>query len=141
MTRANAPEASITPDIEADLNSQLVTIEELQIDRAYLTSHWVKQRTPGMTIVCKAWQVRNGQLFDKNASVLDWDSHLIRCPNGIILPFHQGAVVHFPKHECDACPLRSLCTTSKYSRSISIHPDESLLAELRERQTTATGRA
>jgi hypothetical protein len=141
VTRANAPEASVTPDIEEDLKSQQVTIEELQIDRAYLTSHWVKQRTPGMSIVCKAWKVRNGQLFEKNAFVLDWENYLIRCPNGVSLPFHEGAVVHFPKDKCDACPLRSQCTTSKHGRSISIHPDESLLAELRERQTTATGRA
>jgi hypothetical protein len=144
VTRANEPEASVTSYIEQDLNAQQQTIEdieELLIDRAYLTSHWVKQRTPGMTIVCKAWKVRNGQLFDKNAFVLDWDNHLIRCPNGVSLPFTEGTVVRFPKHECDTCPLRSQCTQSKHGRSISIHADESLLAELRERQTTESGRA
>lgn len=130
VTRANEPEASVTPDIEEDLKQQQATIEdieELQIDRAYLTSHWVKQRTPGMTIVCKAWKVRNGQLFDKNAFVIDWDNHLIRCPNSISLPFTQGSVVRFPKHECSCCPLRSQCTQSKHGRSISIHPDERCL--------------
>jgi Transposase DDE domain/Transposase domain (DUF772) len=141
VTRANAPEASVTLDIEADLKQQQVTIKELHIDRAYLTSHLVKQRTSDMAIICKAWKVRNGKLFDKNAFVLDWETHLIRCPNGVSLPFHEGGIVHFPKHECDACPIRSQCTTSKNSRSISIHPDESLLVELRERQTTVAGRA
>ena len=144
VTRANEPEASVTPDIESDLKQQQATIEdieELQIDRAYLTSHWVKQRTPGMNIICKAWKVRNGQLFDKNAFVLDWDNHLIRCPNSISLPFTEGSVVRFPQHECSCCPLRSQCTQSKHGRSISIHPDESLFAELRERQTTESGRA
>jgi len=141
---ANAPEASVTPDIESDLKAQQQTIadiEELLIDRAYLTSHLVKQRPPGMTIVCKAWRVRNGELFDKNALILDWENHLISCPNGVSLPFTEGAVIHFPKHECDTCPIRSQCTTSKHRRSISIHPDESLLAELRDRQTTTAGRA
>ncbi len=66
---------------------------------------------------------------------------MVRCPNGVSLPFTQGTVVRFPKHECDTCPLRSQCTESKHGRSISIHPDESLLAELRERQTTESGRA
>ncbi|KST66030.1 IS1182 family transposase [Mastigocoleus testarum] len=141
VTPANAPEASVTPDIEEDLNSQQVIIQELQIDRAYLTSHWVKQRTPTMTIICKPWKVRNGHFFDKNAFVLDWEQHLIRCPNGVSLPFTEGSVVRFPKHECDSCPKRSQCTQSKHGRSISIHPDESLLAELRERQTSNTGRA
>ena len=35
----------------------------------------------------------------------------------------------------------SRCTTSATGRSISIHPDEALLAELREYQTTPAGRA
>ncbi len=144
VTRANTPEASVTIDIESDLNAQQITlenIEELQIDRAYLVSNWVKERVPNMTIVCKAWKVRNGKFFDKNAFVLDWENYVIRCPNGVSLPFREGTVVHFPKQECQACPIRSQCTESKLGRSISIHPDESLLVELRERQTTQSGRA
>lgn len=43
--------------------------------------------------------------------------------------------------ERDACPIHSQCTTSKHCRSISIHPDESLFIELRERQTTIARRA
>jgi hypothetical protein len=104
-------------------------------------SHLVKQRAEDLTIVCKSWRVRNGQLFDKNAFVLDWANSRILCPNGVSLPFIQGQVVHFPKHECDVCPLRSQCTTSKNGRSVSIHADESLLQELRERQATPLGRA
>ena len=125
------------------MNAQQLTIEdikELHIDRAYLVSHWVKQRTPDMTIICKAWKVRNGKFFDKNAFVLDWEHHFIRCPNGVSLPFNEGTVVRFPKQKCQTCPLRSQCTQSKQGRSISIHPDESLLVELRERQTTRSGR-
>jgi len=141
ITSANAPEASVTLDIEEDLKQQQVTIQELHIDRAYLTSHFVKQRTPDLTVICKTWKVQNGQFFDKNSFVLDWDNSLIHCPNGISLPFHEGDVVRFPKHECLACPLRSQCTTSKNGRTISIHPDESLLVELRERQTSEAGRA
>lgn len=141
ITSANAPEASVTLDIEQDLKQQQVTIRELHIDRAYLTSHFVKQRTPDLTIICKPWKVRNGKLFDKNAFVLDWDNSLILCPNGISLPFHEGGIVHFPEDQCLACPLRSQCTTSKHGRTISIHPDESLLVELRQRQTTEVGRA
>lgn len=144
VTRANEPEASVTPDIELDLNAQQLTIEnieELHIDRAYLSSHLVKQRTANMTIVCKAWKVRNGNFFDKNAFVLDWENYLIHCPNGVSLPFTEGTVIHFPKQQCQTCPLRPQCTESKQGRSISIHASESLLVELRERQTTESGRA
>jgi len=50
-------------------------------------------------------------------------------------------VVKFPPQECAVCPLQQRCTTSKTSRSISIHPDEALMQELRERQSTLAGRA
>jgi hypothetical protein len=49
--------------------------------------------------------------------------------------------VHFPADQCAACPLRAQCTTSAHGRSVSIHPDEPLLTELRQRQQTAAGRA
>ena len=118
-----------------------VKLEELQIDRAYLTSHLVKQRDSDLTIICKSWRVRNGNFFDKTAFVLDWESSQVICPNGVNLPFVQGQVVHFPKKECNRCPLRSQCTESNNGRSVSIHADELLLKELRERQKTAQGRA
>ena len=55
--------------------------------------------------------------------------------------FEPGRTVRFPRDTCAACPLRARCTTSSYGRSVSIHPDEVLLAELRERQHTPEGRA
>ena len=57
------------------------------------------------------------------------------------MAFEPGKTVHFPKHTCGACPLRQRCTTSSNGRSVSIHPDEALLAELRRRQQTPAGRA
>ena len=49
--------------------------------------------------------------------------------------------MQFPATTCASCPLRNKCTTSKRGRSVSIHPDEKFIAELRERQLTTTGRA
>jgi transposase len=49
--------------------------------------------------------------------------------------------VHYPAAICAACPLQQRCTTSARGRSVHIHPDERLLAELRERQHTPLGRA
>jgi hypothetical protein len=66
----------------------------------------------------------------------------LRCPAGVVMPFEVGGVVRFPKKICAACPLRERCTRSQKSgRSVSIHPDERLLEELRERQKTPEGRA
>ena len=65
----------------------------------------------------------------------------MRCPAGVVMLFEAGGVVRFPKKGCQACPLRERCTRSTTGgRSVSVHPDERLLAELRERQRTPEGR-
>ena len=56
------------------------------------------------------------------------------------MPFQPGKTVHFPAGTCATCPLRQRCTTSSHGRSVSIHPDEALLAELRQRQRDPDGR-
>ena len=45
LTPANAPEASVTEAISADLAKQAAFLQELHIDRAYLSSHWVRERS------------------------------------------------------------------------------------------------
>jgi hypothetical protein len=57
------------------------------------------------------------------------------------MPFEPGKIVHVPKHACAACRPRQRCTTSSNERSVSIHPDEALLAELPQRQQTPGGQA
>ena len=142
ITPANAPEASVTAGITADLDAAGLTLAELHIDRAYLASGLVRERGPGLVIYCKAWRVRNtGGRFAKGQFTLDFPAGQLTCPAGVSMPFAPGATVHFPKGTCAACPLRQRCTTSSNGRSVSIHPDEALLAELRERQATADGRA
>ena len=68
LTLANAPEAQVTESLESDLKAQKVQLVELHIDRAYLSSQWVKQRDENLQIFCKAWPVRNGERFDKTAA-------------------------------------------------------------------------
>lgn len=142
VTPANAPEASVTEDIAADLARQPdAHLKELHIDRAYLSSSLVRERPPGLEVYCKAWPVRNGDRFPKTEFVLEWERGLMRCPAGVAMPFEVGGVVRFPKRTCAACPLRERCTKSRSGgRSVSVHPDERLLAELRERQSTPEGR-
>ena len=138
---ANLAEASVTEAISLDLDYQNVQLRELHIDRAYLSSSLVKNRAPELTVYCKAWRVSNGNKFAKSSFILDWESGTITCPNQVSLSFREGGKVQFPATTCASCPLRNKCTTSKRGRSVSIHPDEKFIAELRERQLTTTGRA
>jgi Transposase DDE domain len=140
VTLANAPEASVTDQIEADLGAQRVELCELDIDRAYLSSSLVQERSVELEVFCKAFPVRNGSRFSKLAFQLDWERREMRCPNDVVHPFTPGGKVQFPAEVCAACPLREQCTTSRRGRSVHVHPDERLLAELRTRLSRALPR-
>jgi transposase len=141
LTPANAPEASVTGDLLADLVGQDVRLQEIHLDRGYLASDLVRDRPEDLRIYCKAWPVRNGDRYAKTAFVLDWEAGTIRCPNQVSMPFHPDQTVHFPEEQCQVCPLRERCTTSASGRSVHIHPDERLLQELRDRHHPPQGRA
>jgi len=141
VTLANAPEASVADQIEADLGKQAVKLSELHIDLAYLSSSLVQERGAELEVFCKAFPVRNGPRFSKLEFQLDWERREMRCPNDVVLPFTPGGKVQFPAEVCAGCPLREQCTTSRQGRSVQVHPDERLLAELRARQQTSEGRA
>jgi hypothetical protein len=141
VTAANLPEAHGAIQIRDDLAAQQLTLAELFIDRAYLSSVLVRDRPDDLEIFCKAWRVRNGPRFAKTDFTLDWERHLLVCPAGQQMAFVPGGKVQFPAEVCAACPLRTQCTTSTRGRSVQIHPDEQLLTELRTRQLTPHGRA
>ena len=141
ITPANVPEASVAGAIAADLEAAGWRLAELHIDRAYLSSDLVRDRGPDLAVFCKAWRVRNtGGRFAKDQFTLDFAAGRLTCPAGASMPFEPGKIVRFPKDTCAACPLRDRCTTSSHGRSVAIHPDEALLAELRQRQQTPQGR-
>jgi len=51
-------------------------------------------------------------------------------------------VAQFAASDCDNCPSRERCTRAKrgHGRTISIHPDERLLIQLRTLKSTSEGR-
>ena len=84
ITPANAPEASVTGDIAADLDAAGWHLAELHIDRAYLSSALVRDRGPDLAIFCKAWRVRNtGGRFAKDQFTLDFAAGRLTCPAGV----------------------------------------------------------
>src|SRR6266571_5069331 len=50
VTPANVPEAAVAAQIQADLDAQQVTLGELSIDRAYLSSSLVTDRDPQLAV-------------------------------------------------------------------------------------------
>jgi hypothetical protein len=141
VTPANAPEASITDALVADLQRQGAQWLARHIDRGNLSSRLVHERLPELAVYGKAWPARNGGRFPKTVFALDWEAWPIRCPNEVTILFTVGSMVHFPAAICAACPFQARCTSSAPGQSVSIHPDEPLLQALRARQHSPAGRA
>jgi hypothetical protein len=118
-------------------------VDEVHMDRGYLGSPTVPSlREQGTAICCKPWPCRNGDRFTKEDFAIDLRARAVTCPAGVSASLAPGALVaRFPTETCSACSLRTACTTaSGRGRSITIHPQEALLIELRAARRTAAGR-
>jgi hypothetical protein len=138
---ANEPEHQAADLLRPQLEA-FGTIAELHIDRGYLASRWTHDRFEhGEPTLAKPWSARNGDRFPKTAFVLDLDQGQVRCPEHRIAPIH-GHLARFDARDCDACPSRDRCTRAAlgHGRTISIHPDERFLLQLRVLKSTSEGR-
>jgi hypothetical protein len=104
ITPANEPEANVTKAISEDLDRQEVSLKELHIDRAYLSCHLVRERSEELEVYCKAWPVRQGKSFQKQAFVLDWERKTIQCPAAQDMPFVPGEWFTFLKRPVTSAP-------------------------------------
>lgn len=117
-------------------------IDEIAIDRGYLASAAVaRRRQAGAAVRCKPWPSRNAGRYTKEDFDIDLVAKAVHCPAGqtaSITP--SGRCARFTKAACHACAQRPLCTRSKLGRSITIHPQEELLLDLRQMRRTSQGR-
>jgi hypothetical protein len=119
-------------------------IKELFSDRGYLGDEAIdERRRAGTRVHCKPFPLRNAGRFTKNDFDIDLIAGTIRCANGVTVAASSGHTAHFPASHCAACPKRGLCTqaSSDRGRSVTIHPQEAFLLDLRRTAKTAQGRA
>lgn len=143
VTAANRPEAEAAPVLQQDVERQGGQIEQLHVDRGYITSPVVEQvLEKGGEVLCKPWASKNGELFSKSAFKVDMRSRTLTCPAGQTERFTLGSVVEFDARQCAQCPLRAQCTTAApgHGRTISIAEDERLQHRLRKLVKTPAGR-
>ena len=110
------------------------------MERVYWVSKVGQQRAETVAIFCKGWVVQEGWCCGKRALQLEWERYERQGPGGVTMPFEPGGSVTCPAVTGAGGALRPRCTTSASGRRVSIHPDEALLQELRERQQTPQGR-
>jgi IS5 family transposase len=138
---ANEPEHEAASTLMADVHRH-TEVDELLIDRGYLASDEVPQlREDGVRIRCKPWRSSNRGRFTKDDFAIDLDTDSVACPAGQVAPINpSGRRAQFSAGDCATCPMRKRCTASAKGRSISIHPQEELLQELRADKQTEEGR-
>lgn len=139
---ANCPEHESLAELvhEADQHGPY---DEMLFDRGYLSSPHIKElRRNGVTLRCKPWKSHNGARFRKEDFDIRLAERTVQCPAGVKATISKSGCARFAAKSCQSCPLRERCTTSKRGgRSVSIHPQEELLIELRRNLSTPDGRA
>lgn len=116
-------------------------IEVVDIDRGYLASPAIESlHRDGVIIHSRPWVRTNKGLFTKEDFDIDIRRRRVTCPSGNTVAVPESGKVTFAASDCARCRLKAQCT-KKGARSISIHPAEGLLIQLRRRKATRRGRA
>lgn len=137
---ANQPERDATTAMK-DQASRFGEVTEFHIDRGFLASEWTRElHGAGVDVVCRPWRSTNRGRFTKEAFAIDLDAGTVTCPARCTATIH-GGTARFPRATCTQCPSRDACTTSNSGRTVHVHPQESLLIELRKARASSAGRA
>jgi hypothetical protein len=117
-------------------------MRSLSIDRAYLSSPLIGSlKAQGVEIIAKPWPLRNRGRFTKEQFQINLPHHKVMCPAGVTVTLTSAERrAHFPADTCGKCALQADCTISLRGRTLSIHPHEALLIELRAARRTTEGR-
>jgi hypothetical protein len=144
VTSANQSDAVAVEALKEEIEQQDLAVRELYIDRQYLDSPVVHQMADdGLQIICRPRTFNSAAvLLNKSFFDINIRDRTITCPTGQTIPFRLGITVRFDPWACDACMLRTLCTTSAQGkgRSVSIAKDEPLQKRLRKLASTPRGR-
>src|SRR6266545_2941782 len=153
-TDASVPDVAVTQPIHADLQRRQVLPAEHYVGSGYpsadllvssLTTFGVWLVTPMLADTSP--QARAGAGFDRAGFTVDWQTATVTCPQGKTnaswTPATQRGteviVAKFPAQACQACPVKSQCTTATHGgRQLTLRPQpvQQALDQARAEQTT-----
>ncbi len=137
---ANLPEHNAMVPLLDDAK-QYGPFEEVLLDRGYLASPCIPELSAGgVTIRCKPWRTRNAGRFTKDQFDLRLTERRVVCPAGASATITDSLLARFSNATCLPCRLRDKCTAATH-RTVTIHPEEELLIQLRRDLKTPNGRA
>lgn len=139
---ANEPEHAMLAPLITEV-ARHGPLADVWMDRGYLASPEVPVlHARGVALHAKPWTARNGERFPKHAFTIRLGDGVVECPAHQTAPIVPGrSTVQFAAETCRACTLRGSCTTAAVGRSISLHPQEALLQQLRATMRSPEGRA
>jgi transposase len=153
-TPATTPDREQLPLIHRALARKGLLPREHLVDAGYPDGEILatSQSEHGVTVVGpvppdQQWQAQAGEGFDVSCFVIDWDEQRAICPAG-----HASVTwtpsrdnrgkdminIQFARRDCQECPQRVACTTSRTGRRLSVRPQEQHLALQAARQFQAT---
>lgn len=144
VTQANQQDADVMEDLREAMESGGWLIDELHVDRGYLSADLVDELYDEDTeIVCKPWTSNSRGKYTKADFAFDIDAETVTCPSGTTVSYAGHPKASFPASACDTCELRDACTDAKTGRgrTVSIAANERMHNELRQRLKTSAGRA
>lgn len=131
ITPANAEDGDQLTDLVTQFHkNHNIVLKEVSADKAYWFGknlHFLHENNIVASIsVMKTKQDLTG-LFTPNNFTFDREKMQVTCPNGITTnkfkkskKNREGFEFRFMKSQCNGCPLRAQCTTSKTVRSVYI---------------------
>jgi transposase len=137
-TDASVPDVAMTEPIHHDLARRGLLPDEHYLDSGYpsadllvssLTGFGVRLVTPMLADTSP--QARAGEGFDRGGFTPDWQAQTLTCPQGHTsaswTPATQRGtdviVVKFPGETCQACPVKTKCTTAtRGGRQLTLRP-------------------
>ncbi len=134
-TPAPTPDLLMTTPIQQDLVRRGLAPAEHLLDAGYVDAQTlVQSQQLGITIVGQVKADSSPQAhalagFALTAFQIDWHNQTARCPQGNTsriwsTEFDQGGIetirIRFAKADCDACPLRSRCTSAGQGRTLRL---------------------
>ena len=141
---ANSPDTAGLEPLLIAVELQHRQVTSLHIDRGDLGDDLIPDyEAYGAAILCRPWPAHHpAGPFGKREFHLDLAAGQATGPAGQVTPITLGKMACFPAEACEACALRSPCTSRKSGgRTLSIHLQEDLWQRLQVLPATVEGRA
>lgn len=154
-TSATTQDMELTEVIHQELERKHLLPSEHLMDTGYVDGEHIvtSQKRYGVellgpVVIPGNWQAKDGQGFDISQFAIDWDHHVVTCPQGKTSKkwtVKQDKTVsnvvraQFWKKDCRSCPVRSQCTRAAVDpRQITFRQQEhhEAIQSARKRQTT-----